>query len=42
MIQKLFKECKTYSSYGNATIGLNLYTIPHIDNFVLIDSPCDI
>ena len=41
MIQKLFKECKTYSSYGNATIGLNLYTIQNIDNFAIIDSPGD-
>lgn len=41
MIQKLFKDCKTYSGYGNATIGLNLYTIPHIDNFAIIDSPGD-
>lgn len=41
MIQKLFKECQTYSGYGNATIGLNLYTIPNIDNFAIIDSPGD-
>lgn len=41
MIQKLFKECKTYSSYSNATIGLNLYTITNIINFAIIDSPGD-
>ena len=41
MIQQLFKDCKTYSSYSNATIGLNLYTIPNIDNFAIIDSPGD-
>ena len=41
MIQKLFKDCKTYASYNNATIGLNLYTIPDIENFAIIDSPGD-
>ena len=41
MIQKIFKDCKTYSSYNNATIGLNLYTIPNIENFAIIDSPGD-
>ena len=41
MIQKLFKDCKTNSSYNNATIGLNLYAIPNIENFAIIDSPGD-
>jgi len=41
LIQTLFKNCKTYYSYRNSTIGLNLYTINDIENFAIIDSPGD-
>ena len=40
-INKIFKECKTYNSYGNSTIGINLYTIKGTDNFAIIDTPGD-
>ena len=37
----MFRECETNSSYENATIGLNLYTVKGTENFALIDSPGD-
>ena len=40
-VQKLFKDCETYPGYGNGSsdIGLNFYTFPNIENFIIIDGP---